>query len=67
MIDRKIQTVYKNIIIHTYKGSNYAYVGNRIFSSVLSAKRHITKVLNNFNNDKELAWSFYTGQLKGIK
>ncbi len=60
--DRKVETVYKNIIIHGYKGSNYAYVGNRIFNSILSAKRHITKVLNHFGNDKELAWKYYTSK-----
>ncbi len=57
--NRKVETVYKNIIIHSYRGSNFAYIGNRIFNSTLSAKRHITKVLNHFDNDKELAWQFY--------
>ena len=63
MTDRKVETVYKNIIIHSYEGSNFAYVGNRIFNSVLSAKRHITKVLNHFDNDKELTWQFYNNKL----
>lgn len=61
--NRKVETVYKNIIIHSYKGSNFAYVGKRIFNSTLSAKRHITKVLNHFDNDKEKAWRYYTDQL----
>jgi uncharacterized protein with HEPN domain len=63
MKDRYVETVYKNIIIHSYKGSNYAYVGNMIFKSVLSAKRHITKTLNKFNHSPELAWRFYIGVL----
>lgn len=62
MTDRKVQTVYKNIIIHGYLGSNYAYVGKRIFNSVLSAKRHITKVLKHFNGNPELTWRFYIGE-----
>lgn len=61
--DRKVQTVYKNIIIHGYKGSNWAYVGKRIFNSVLSAKRHITKTLKHFDNNPEQAWRFYIGEL----
>lgn len=62
MKNREFKTVYKNIIIHGYKGSNYAYVGKRIFNSVLSAKRHITKVMKHFNNNPELAWRFYIGE-----
>lgn len=61
---RKVTTVYKNIIIHGYRGSNWAYVGNRIFGSVLSAKRHITKVVNHFDGNRELAWRYYTDELK---
>ena len=49
-MNRKVETVYKNIIIHSYKGSNFAYVGNRIFNSTLGAKRHITKVLKHFKS-----------------
>ena len=63
MENRRVETVYKNIIIHGYKGSNWAYVGKRVFSSVLAAKRHITKVLKHFDNSPEQAWRFYTGAL----
>jgi hypothetical protein len=62
MEDRKVELAYKNIIIYGYKGSNWAYVGNRTFSSVLAAKRHITKALKHFNNNPELTWKFYTGE-----
>lgn len=61
MTDRKIAILYKNIIIHVYKNSNYAYVGKRVFNSLLGAKRHITKVLSHFNNDKEATYKFYLG------
>lgn len=60
MSDRKVEIVYKNIIIHAYRGSNYVYIASRPFGSLLSAKRHITKVLKHFNNDKEKAWKYYT-------
>ena len=51
MENRKIQITYKNTIIHGYKGSNYAYIGNRIFPSVISAKRHITKMIKHTNQE----------------
>lgn len=57
--DRKKLIVYKNIIIVTYQGSNFAYIGDKIFNSLLSAKRNITKVLNHFDNDKEQAHRYY--------
>lgn len=63
MPNRQVETVYKNIIIHSYLGSNYVYVGKRIFNSILSAKRHITKILNFFDNDKEKTWRFYNNML----
>ena len=63
MENRKVETIYKDIIIHTYKGSNWIYVGNRIFNSLIEAKRHITKVLNHFNNDKESTRRYYTNNL----
>ena len=62
MENRKVQIVYKNIIIHGYKGSNWAYVGKRIFNSPLAAKRHITKALKHFNGCPEKTWRFYTGE-----
>lgn len=43
MDSRKVEIIYKGILIEIYKGSNYAYIGTRIFNSVLSAKRFITK------------------------
>ena len=61
-MNRKVETVYKNIIIHSYKGSNFTYVGKRIFNSILAAKRHITKVLNHFDNCPEKTWQFYKGE-----
>lgn len=64
MNDRYVETVYKNIIIYKYKGSNFCYVGKRIFKSELSAKRHITKVLKHFNNCIETTWLFYTGNFQ---
>lgn len=51
--------VYKNIIIETYKGSNYAYIGNRVFNNLLSAKRHITKTLGYFDNDTDKVLIYY--------
>lgn len=59
--DRKVEIVYKKVTIRTYKGSNYAYIGKRIFTSVLSAKRHITKALKHFDGDIDLTCRFYMG------
>lgn len=56
---RKIKINYKGITIHSYKMSNWAYIGNRPFISVLSAKRHITKVLNYYENDVKKACQHY--------
>ena len=61
MKNRLIGISYKNINMHYYKGSNWVYVGNRVFESKLSAKRHITKVLKHFNNCPEKTWQYYKG------
>jgi len=40
---RKYYVVYKGVTIEAYIGSNYVYVNNRPFTSLLSCKRWITK------------------------
>ena len=44
--ERRFEVVYKGVTVQGYKGSNYAYIGTRIFNSLLSAKRYITKIQN---------------------
>ena len=47
MTDRKQEIIYKGHVITFYLGSNWAYVGNEIFQSVLGAKQAITRRINN--------------------
>lgn len=46
MENREITIVYKGVEIKYTQGSNWAYVGNRIFPSVLAAKQVITRHQN---------------------
>ena len=43
MNDRKFTITYKGVEITGYRGSNWAYIGSKIFNSVRSAKIWITK------------------------
>ena len=56
---RKVLTVYKNILIHKYTGSNFTYVGKIIFNTEIGAKRHITKTLAHFNGCAKKTWRYY--------
>lgn len=62
MSNRKLEINYKNLVIEAYKGSNFVYVGKRVFDGVISAKRHITKVLKYFDNDIKKVKNFYNGE-----
>lgn len=44
--------VYKGISIEYVSGTNWAYIGNRIFKSVLGAKQAITRNENKSIGDK---------------
>lgn len=59
MNNRMITTEYKGITLVAFRGSNWIYVGDRIFKSHLAAKRHITKMLSYFNGDLNQTKSFY--------
>lgn len=61
MENRRVEITYKNITIHGYKGSNWAYIGKRVFGSLTAAKRHITKVSKHFDNDIKKVKEFYKG------
>lgn len=59
MENKRVEITYKNITIHGYKSSNWAYINKRVFGSVIAAKRHITKVIKYFDNDIEKVKEFY--------
>lgn len=39
----KKDIIYKGIVIEVVQGSNWVYIGNRSFTSLISAKRYITR------------------------
>ena len=43
MNERYFEIEYKGTTIHGYKGSNWVYIDDRPFESLLSAKRWINK------------------------
>lgn len=59
MSDRSVYILYKNIRIQVYLGSNWTYIGNRIFNGLLAAKRDITKKLAYYGNDTDKVMQHY--------
>lgn len=59
-MERKKQYyIYKGILIHSYPGSHWAYIGSRVFDSVHAAKVNITKVLDHYDQDFTKAVLFF--------